>query len=442
MNTSNPKGQNLTSNDIGNSKQSTGWKTIKASACSLRLKNPIRDIVDRLKVPTDNPKPLISLSIGDPTQYGNLANPTNINDALIENIKSRKFNGYTHSAGHPETRKAIARKYSIPDLELTIDDIVVTSGCSGALELAITALASSGQNVLLPAPGFSIYQTICEYLGIEPRDYRLLPERDWEANLQDIESQIDENTAAIIVNNPSNPCGSVYSKEHLEAILKIAEKHHLPIIADEIYGELVFENRVFYPIASLTKTVPVLSVGAISKVYLTPGWRVGWIIIYDRLNLFSEVRTGLVKLSQLILGANTIVQSVIEESLFHTPKSYYDELNSTLQKNAEYLVKHLSKIPGLKVVSPGGAMYMMVGLEIEKFQDIQDDVEFAQKLLQEQMVVVLPAKIFKSPLFFRLVICPPMEKLEDAVSRIEEFCKKHRKGAKDGSDIAKAQNDS
>jgi len=324
-----------------------------------------------------------------------------------------------------------------------LDDIVVTSGCSGALELAITALVSGGQNILLPAPGFSIYQTICEFLGVEARFYRLLPERDWEADLVDMESHIDSNTSSIIINNPSNPCGSVYSKEHLQAILKIAEKHHLPIIADEIYGELVFEGRVFYPIASLTKTVPVLSVGAISKVYLTPGWRVGWIMIYDRLNLFSEVRVGLVKLSQLILGANTIVQSVIEEALFHTPKSYYDELNSTLQKNAECLVKSLSKIPGLKVVSPGGAMYMMVGLEIDKFADIQDDVEFAEKLLREQMVVVLPAKIFKMPNFFRLVICPPIGKLEEAASRIEEFCKMHRKGSKEAdSNPKESQNDS
>lgn len=197
------------------------------------------------------------------------------------------------------------------------------------------------------------------------------PERDWEADLVHMSSLIDENTAAIIVNNPSNPCGSVYTKEHLQEILAVAEKHHVPIIADEIYADLVFSGRKFYPIASLTDRVPILTVGGIAKMYLVPGWRLGWIIIYDRNNLFQEVqmilyqltmqvRVGLLKLSQLILGANTLVQSVIEEALFNTPQEYYTSLFKTLEDNARYLCDRLSKVPGLKVVEPAGAMYMMV----------------------------------------------------------------------------------
>jgi tyrosine aminotransferase len=109
--------------------------------------------------------------------------------------------------------------------------------------------------------------------------------------LEHLESLIDGNTAGILVNNPSNPCGSVYSKEHLQAILKLAEKHHVPIVADEIYGDIVFKGSEFHSMASLTSTVPILAVGGIAKAFVVPGWRVGWILIHDRNNLFREVRT-------------------------------------------------------------------------------------------------------------------------------------------------------
>jgi len=311
--------------------------------------------------------------------------------------------------------------------ELTSDDIVVASSCSGGLEMAIGVLANPSHNILLPAPGFTIYQTICDYKGIEPRYYKLKPESNWEADLTHMESLIDIKTSAILVNNPSNPCGSVYSKEHLLAILNLAQKYHLPIISDEIYADVVFEGHTFYSLAALTDTVPVLSVGGISKAYLAPGWRVGWIVIYDRSNLFAEVRVGLLKLSQVILGANTLCQSVVEEALFNTPQAYYDNLNNTLSTNASYLVSNFKKIKGLNPIAPGGAMYMMVGIETAEFVDIKDDVEFAKKLLEEELVFVLPGRIFKFENFVRLVICPPLDKLAEVCIRVEAFCNRHRK---------------
>jgi tyrosine aminotransferase len=191
------------------------------------------------------------------------------------------------------------------------------------------------------------------------------PDRNWEIDLVQLESLIDQNTAAILINNPSNPTGSVFSKTHLLDILKVAEKHHIPIISDEIYGGMVFEGNTFYPLASLSERVPILTVGGLAKIYLVPGWRVGWVIVHDRNDLMKEVRTGLVKLSQLILGANTIGQSIIEEALDNTPPSFHKQLNATLQEHAFYLSERLAAIPSLHVIKPGGAMYMMVS----KFQN-------------------------------------------------------------------------
>jgi tyrosine aminotransferase len=140
-----------------------------------------------------------------------------------------------------------------------------------------------------------------------------------------------------------------------------------------------------------------------------------------------QLKTGLVKLSQLILGANTVAQSVIEEALHNTPQSYYDDLSRKLEANAKCLVSKLSGVTGLKVVSPKGAMYMMLGIEPKEFADIPDDVEFARLLLEEELVLVLPGKIFRVNNFVRLVICPPVDKLEEAANRIISFVERHRK---------------
>lgn len=416
-----------TQNGLPQNGSQTSWPTIHATKASLRITNPIRDIVDRLKIPANATKELISLSIGDPTIFGNLNNPDNVNEAAIKSIRSGKYNGYAHSAGYLEARKAIAKKYSLSDYEVSPDDLVISNGCSGALEMAFSVLANEGQNILLPAPGFSIYQTICQYKGIEPKFYNLLPERNWEVDTKQLESLIDSNTAAIVINNPSNPCGSVYSEEHLREILDIADRKHIPIIADEIYGGMTFGGAEFYPMAELTKTVPIISVGGMAKLYLSPGWRVGWVIVYDRTGVAKELKTGLVKLSQLILGANTVAQSIIEEALENTPQSYYDDLTHKLETNAKCLVSKLSGVTGLRVVSPKGAMYMMLGIEPKEFADIPDDVEFARLLLEEELVLVLPGRIFRCDNFVRLVICPPVDKLEDAANRIISFVERHRK---------------
>lgn len=167
---------------------------------------------------------------------------------------------------------------------------MICSGCSGALDLCVTVLADEGQNILMPRPGFSLYQTLAMSKGIECRYYDLLPEKNWEIDLAHLESLVDGRTAAIVVNNPSNPCGSVYSREHLLDILRVAEKTRVPIIADEIYADMAFRPHRFYPLASLTETVPVLAVGGLAKRYLVPGWRVGWVLVHDRRGLFTEVR--------------------------------------------------------------------------------------------------------------------------------------------------------
>jgi len=150
------------------------------------------------------------------------------------------------------------------------------------LELCILVLANPGSNVLIPKPGFPLYKTLCGGPGINIKQYNLKVEQNWKIDIDHLESLIDSKTAAIIYNNPSNPCGSVYSEDHIEEVLRIAEKYRIPIIADEIYEDMIFSESKFFSIASLTREVPVLSCSGISKSFLLPGYRCGWIIIHDR----------------------------------------------------------------------------------------------------------------------------------------------------------------
>eukprot|EP00053_Salpingoeca_punica_P020295 m.211265 g.211265 ORF g.211265 m.211265 type:complete len:414 (-) comp18033_c0_seq1:322-1563(-) len=407
------------------SKKSRKEWHVMASVAAKRTANPIRQIVDNINQ-TGNPnKEMIRLSIGDPTVYGNLPVAESVKDALIASIQSGKFNGYPPSTGYADARKAIAEYSSEPDAPVKFEDVVIASGCSGALELAIASIANEGQNILIPAPGFSLYKTLATSRGIETRSYRLLPKRGWEVDLEHLESLADDNTVAILVNNPSNPCGSVYTADHLRDIVALADKLKIPIIADEIYAHMNFKGKPFVSMASVSKTVPIVSCGGLAKRYLAPGWRVGWVVVHDRGDALGEIRTGLERLSQCILGANSIVQGALREILLNTKQEVYDGVMQQIEASAQVCFDLLSKVPCLTPIMPQGAMYMMVGVDFSKLKGVTNDREFCQLLLDEQSVFCLPASIFESPNFFRIVTTVPKDKVQVAVERIAEFCQAH-----------------
>ncbi|XP_060552086.1 tyrosine aminotransferase-like isoform X2 [Ruditapes philippinarum] len=404
---------------------SSSWK-VQSSDIARNTFNPIRSIVDGMKLTPNPKKDMIALSIGDPTVFGNLKVPEEVETSVIKSIKQHKYNGYGPSTGYEDARKAVAEYVSEETSQVESKDIVLTSGCSGALDLCITCLANPGQNILIPRPGFSIYKTLAESLGIQVKHYSLLPEKSWEIDLNHLESLIDDHTAAIILNNPSNPCGSVFSKQHLKDFLQICETYKVPVIADEIYEHFVFSGCAYHPLASLTETVPILSCSGLTKRFLIPGWRLGWIVIYDRQDIFQEeVRKGLMCLSQKILGPNTLIQAALPEILKDTPKSFYTDTLTFIESNAKLFYEKISKIPGLTPVMPQGAMYMMIGIKMEHFTEYLNDVEFTEALVTEQSVFCLPAQCFDFPNFFRVVLTVPQEKLIEACDRIKEFCEQH-----------------
>ncbi|KAL6077116.1 Tyrosine aminotransferase [Balamuthia mandrillaris] len=398
---------------------------LKAAAASMRMVNPIRNTMDTIKMPQHHEKERIPLSIGDPTVFDNLKVHQFVNEQLHKAVDSYKWNGYVQSSGTAAARKAVADKFTTKASPLNENDVLLTSGCSGALDLCITAVANAGDNILIPKPGFSLYKTLCDNKGIECRYYNLLPEKNWEIDLEHLSSLIDSNTRAVLVNNPSNPCGSVWSEQHMLEILEEVEKHSLVLISDEVYFDMVFEPNRFISFGWISKNVPVLVTGGVAKRFLVPGWRLGWIIVHDRHELLSEIRVGMYKLTQLILGPTTLIQAILPDILHNTPQEFFEETDRQLQEHAQLLMERIPDIEGLSIIKPGGAMYAMIQIHMDKFKDIKDDVDFTQKLLTEENVFVLPGSIFGAPNFVRVVICPAKEKLEEACDRIAAFCLRH-----------------
>ncbi|CAH0474639.1 unnamed protein product [Peronospora belbahrii] len=340
----------------------------------------------------------------------NLHCPDVLVQAVVRHTRSMHHNGYIHSAGSEAARAAIAQRFGYHSAPLTADDIIIASGCSGAIEIALQGFLNPGDNILLPKPGFPLYQALCEAHKIECRFYNLMPEKNWEADLEHMQSLVEDNTKAILVNNPSNPCGSVYSKTHLEKILGLAELNKIPVIADEIYGDKEFGSNAFYAMATLTKTVPVVAVGGLAKQFLIPGWRVGWVMVHDRNNVLKDVRTAYFKLSQNILGANSLVQSIISDVL--TPVSGSPEEQSLNT--------------GTGGGGSSGCDVAMVKIRTDILATIKDDLDLTQKLLEEESVFVLPGQCFGMANYFRIVFSAPHEVLADAFIRLAEFCYRHQ----------------
>jgi tyrosine aminotransferase len=238
---------------------------IDASISAQNTFNPIRAIVDNMKVQPNPQYPPIKVSIGDPSVYPGFEPCKEIVDCVKASLDNGKHNGYLLSHGCLEAREAVAKLHSTETQQISPNDVVLTNGCSGALDISLRALANPGDNILIPTPGFSVYKCILMANSVEAKEYNLVPEKSWEIDLEHLESQIDAKTVAIVVNDPSNPCGSVYSKDHKLKILQIAAQHRKPIIADEVYHGVVFSGNTYQSFGALAGDEPVLCCGGLAK---------------------------------------------------------------------------------------------------------------------------------------------------------------------------------
>ena len=350
-----------------------------------------------------------------------------------------------NACGTPEARQAVADFHSGNTKNtISAENVVIANGCSGALELVLTAMLDEDSVLLVPQPGFPLYQVIAESHGASVDFYRLDPDHEWEIDLKHLTRLIQkhgERVRGVVVNNPSNPTGAVFSLHHLESIVDVCESFKIPIVSDEVYGDLCYNEKTFHPLADVAATmggeVPVITVSGIGKQYLLPGWRCGWAVFQDNVHgSLKGIEAGAKSLAQVVLGCSHLVQTALPSLLDPENQEiaqWKSELRLTLEDQAKFVSEKLAGVgEGLDVIPSQGAMYVMCRINVDHFDDsVQDDLTFSQALLQEENVLALPGSCFEAKNVFRVVFCPPKPVLDEAVDRIKNFCERHAAARKE-----------
>uniref|UniRef100_A0A452ZBB1 Aminotransferase class I/classII large domain-containing protein n=1 Tax=Aegilops tauschii subsp. strangulata TaxID=200361 RepID=A0A452ZBB1_AEGTS len=243
-------------------------------------------------VQENGPRPVLPLAHGDPSVFPAFRTAVEAEDAVAAALRTGQFNCYPAGVGLPAARSAVAEHLSqgVP-YRLSADDIFLTAGGTQAIEVIIPVLAqTAGANILLPRPGYPNYEARAAFNKLEVRHFDLIPEKGWEIDLDSLESMADKNTTAMVIINPNNPCGSVYSYDHLAKVAEVARKLGILVIADEVYGKLVLGSAPFIPMGMFGHITPVLSIGSLSKSWIVPGWRLGWVAVYDPTKILEETK--------------------------------------------------------------------------------------------------------------------------------------------------------
>ncbi|KAM4103307.1 hypothetical protein ACJW30_06G070200 [Castanea mollissima] len=321
-------------------------------------------------------KRVISLGMGDPSAYSCFHTTHVAQEAVVDALQSDKFNGYAPTVGLPQTRRAIA-EYLSRDLpyKLSSDDVFITSGCTQAIDVSLAMLAHPGANILLPRPGFPIYELCAGFRHLEVRYVDLLPDKGWEVDLDAVDVLADQNTVALVVINPGNPCGNVYSFEHLKKIAETAKKNKILIIADEVYGHLAFGKNPFVPMGVFGSEVPVLTLGSLSKRWLVPGWRLGWFVTSDPSGMYREPKTveRIKKYFDILGGPATFIQAAVPRILEQTDEAFFKKTINLLEHASDILCDTIKEIPCITCpLKPEGSMAVMVKLNISLLEDISD----------------------------------------------------------------------
>ncbi|KAG5488639.1 hypothetical protein JIQ42_00251 [Leishmania sp. Namibia] len=412
--------------------ENASFRRITSSKHAQRTLQPLNDLTDNMK-PSRSTKSNLRLSIGDPTVDGNLKTPEIVTEAVVEVVRSGKFNGYPPTIGTDNLRKVVStywRRFCQTKSRqeaLQWKNVIVTSGVSQAIVLAVTALCNEGDNVLVCAPSFPHYKSVCDSYGIECRYYSLDPSKNWECDLNEAAGLADDCTKAFVIINPSNPCGSNFSRAHLNEILEFCQHRQIPLISDEIYAEMVLNNGIFTSVADFDTNVPRLILGGTAKYQVCPGWRVGWSILVDPLNVAAAWTVGMERLAQLISGVNSICQEAIARTLLKVPATCTEHLVAQLEAGAKVYKRLLEHDIGISFDAPQASMFVMLKVNFSYFKDINSGMEFYEKLLDEENVQVLPGEIFGMSGFIRATVSRPPAVLNEAVDRIIAFCEKHKK---------------
>jgi len=388
---------------------------LKISKKVVGVKYAIRDIVSAARKLEQQGRKVDYLNIGDPVQYG-FQPPDNVKDALIKAVRDGE-NFYAESEGIPELRDAIAKKENQKGLSLTGDDILITNGVSEGLDMVISSIVEEGDEVLLPGPYYPPYASYVKLRGGIPVEFAVDLNTS-SPDIDDLRSKITSKTVAICLISPNNPTGLVFNEKSLRELVQVANENNLYIICDEIYDQIIFDEK-FVGIGKVAGDSPVILLNGFSKVHLMSGWRIGY-IAFNTSPKLDQIRENLPKLARVRISANLPVQHAALESL-RGPQEYISEYVLELKKRRDLVVKRLNSMPRLSCPNPQGAFYAFPKIEDNKYSS---DQEFVLNLLESKGVLTVHGSGFGTKYgsdHFRLVFLPNLEKLDSALDKIEDF---------------------
>ena len=389
--------------------------TLKVSKKVTGVEYAIRDIVLAARKVEQKGMKVDYLNIGDPVQFG-FQPPDNVKKAMIDAINKGE-NYYSPSEGLLELREEIAKKENAKGLSISADEILVTNGVSEGLDMVISSIVEEGDEVLLPGPYYPPYASYVRLHGGIPVEFAV-DMNNSTPDLDDIKSKITSKTVAICLISPNNPTGVVFNENSLKELVEIANQNNLYIICDEIYDQIVFDEK-FVGIGKVAGDSPVIILNGFSKVHLMSGWRIGY-IAFNQSSKLDALRENLPKLARVRIATSLPVQHAALESL-RGPQDYIATFVSEIKKHRDFVVKRLNEMPGISCPNPNGAFYAFPKIEDKKFGT---DKEFVTKLLESKGVLTVHGSGFGEKYgggHFRLVYLPNMKVLDSAMNKIEEF---------------------
>ena len=402
----------------------TVQKSTKLANVCYDIRGPIMDAARQME---EEGHKIIRLNIGNLAVFGFDA-PEEIQRDMIRNLPGSA--GYSDSKGIFGARKAVMHETQTQGIAgVTLDDIYLGNGASELIVLATNALLNDGDELLLPMPDYPLWTAAVSLSGGTPVHYLCDEANGWMPNLEDIQRKITARTKGIVVINPNNPTGALYTTELLKSIVLLARQHGLVIFADEVYDKVLYDGAKHTAIASLSQDVLTLTFNSLSKSYRSCGYRAGWMIVSGDKKPAADYIEGLDMLSNMRLCANVPGQWAIQTAL-----GGYQSINELvgeggrLRRQRDLAYELITAIPGVTCVKPSAALYMFPRLD-PKIYPIADDRQFFLALLQETRVMLVQGTGFNwpQPDHFRIVFLPHEDDLREAINRIARFLSSYRK---------------
>ena len=376
----------------------------------------IRNIVAEARKVEAAGKQVRYLNIGDPITFG-FKTPPHMIEA-VERAMRDGHNGYAPSVGILPAREAVAGELSRRGMPVSADRVVITSGKSEGIELTLTALAEGGDEVLVPSPTYPLYTAVLAKIGARPVFYKKDPANGWLPDVDEIERLVTPATRALVVIDPNNPTGATYPEAERRRLIEIADRHNIPLLADEVYGDLAYDGPVA-PMASLYPDAPIISFSSLSKAYLAPGWRSGWMAV-GRTDRLDEVLGGVKKLADGRLCSNGPMEHAIEAAL-NGDRSHEAGFRAALRERAELTTRRLNAIDGMRAVAPSAAFYAMPQVTLPA--GVTDE-DYVLALLRATGVLCVYGSGFGTPPedgFFRVVFLASPAELSEIYDLMADF---------------------